>query len=98
VPQKGVITSNFLSYYLLFKEGLIKINEASPGSADRNRTLGMKKLEAIEVPVPDCKVQVKFDEIYRKLNGVKSQREEQYKLFTALLPSIIDKTFKRELM
>ena len=42
VPVEGVITSNFLCFYLLTREGLHHVGEAAPGSADRNRTLRSK--------------------------------------------------------
>ena len=45
VPKEGLATSNFLCFYLLTEAGLEKVQAASPGSADRNRTLAMKRLE-----------------------------------------------------
>jgi type I restriction enzyme S subunit len=56
-------TPSFLWYYLQTKEGLEKIQAASPGSADRNRTLSQKGLEEIEIPVPTIDAQQWFDEL-----------------------------------
>src|SRR6266480_4699024 len=52
VPIKGVGTARFVCSYLLSPEGLYEGSEASPGSADRNRTLNWKQFMKIEIPVP----------------------------------------------
>lgn len=44
-------TAEFLRYYFLTDEGTLKIGEASPGGAGRNRTLGLEKLMAHCCPV-----------------------------------------------
>ncbi len=54
----------FLRYYFLSPEGMEAIRKASPGSAGRNKTLGLKKLEAILVPCPSIDEQKKFRQIY----------------------------------
>ncbi len=52
VPDRRLTSANFLRYHFLADEGMLKIGEASPGGAGRNRTLGLEKLMAIEVPMP----------------------------------------------
>jgi len=47
MPKEVVVTSNFLCFYYLGREGLKKIEEASPGGAGRNRTLGFEKVGKI---------------------------------------------------
>ena len=62
VPVAGRPSVEFLLYYfLLSREGLRSLGEASPGGAGRNRTLGLKKLAAITVPVPSPEKQRWFD-------------------------------------
>jgi type I restriction enzyme S subunit len=56
-------TAEFLRYYFLTNEGLLKIGDASPGGAGRNRTLGLDTLMAIEVPIPSLAVQQTFDRL-----------------------------------
>ena len=56
-------TAEFLRYYFLTDDGMLKIGEASPGGAGRNRTLGLEKLMAIEVPTPPLAVQQTFDRL-----------------------------------
>ncbi|MGW1654063.1 restriction endonuclease subunit S [Streptomyces atratus] len=53
VPQRDEVDVRYLRHYFLSSRGLTQIGQASPGSADRNRTLSMKAFEDIVVPLPD---------------------------------------------
>lgn len=97
VPQKGVATAPFLCFYFSTPEGLAKIGEASPGGAGRNRTLGIEKLERIEVPIPDYDKQVWFDELQSRVDSVKRLQAETAAELDALLPSILDQAFRGDL-
>ena len=63
-------TNDFLRFYFLTPEGLQKLGEASPGGAGRNRTLGLKKLAAIEVPVPPIERQRRFDRLQHQVHEI----------------------------
>lgn len=93
VPKPGVATAEFLRFYLLTDEGIEKIREASPGGAGRNRTLGLKKLEKIEVPLPDYDKQLWFDSLQLKVAAIIQAQTDNQKEFDALLPAILDKAF-----
>ncbi len=97
VPKPSVTTSEFLRFYLLTDEGIEKIREASPGGAGRNRTLGLKKLEKIEVPVPDYNKQLRFDSLQTKVTAIKQAQSDNQTELDALLPALLDKAFKGEL-
>lgn len=98
VPKKGIVTSDFLCFYFLANEGLEKIQAASPGGAGRNRTLGLKKLEKIEVPVPDYDKQLWFNQLQHKVEKIKQAQAENEVELEALMPSILDKAFRGELL
>lgn len=96
-PHKGKSTSEFLCHHFLSERGIEDIRAASPGSAGRNRTLGLKKLEKILVPVPDYDEQQRFTEIARRRQLVQQESagiEEDMKSFTAAL---LAKAFRGEL-
>ncbi|MDP9347724.1 MAG: restriction endonuclease subunit S [Gemmatimonadota bacterium] len=97
VPRQGAITAPFLKFYFLTEEGLAQLGEASPGGAGRNRTLGLKALEQIEVPVPPFAEQSWFDRL-QSLAGwaIELQFESATELDT-LVRSILDKAFRGEL-
>lgn len=51
-PIDGQADVNFLRHYFLTDAGNQKLQRASPGSADRNRTLAASRFEDILVPLP----------------------------------------------
>jgi type I restriction enzyme S subunit len=91
------VKPSFLNFHFLAPKGLEEINNCSPGGAGRNKTLGLKKLEAIKVPVPKIDKQRKFENLLNQFNQLKEQREEREKELAQLIPSLLDKAFKGEL-
>jgi type I restriction enzyme, S subunit len=51
-PRDGQIDVRYAAYYFLSERGNSLIQRASPGSADRNRTLAIDRFEALEIPLP----------------------------------------------
>lgn len=97
VPKKGLATASFLCFHFLTERGLQQLLDASPGSAGRNRTLGIKALEEILVPIPPFEKQLWFDALQERFNQVKNLRAGTIAELDALLPSILDKAFKGKL-
>ncbi len=97
VPKKDIAISSFLCFHFLTERGLQQLGEASPGSAGRNRTLGIKALEETKIPAPAIEKQIWFDRLQGKLNLVSHIQSETSAELNALLPSILDKAFKGEL-
>lgn len=98
VPKEGLATSSFLRFHFLTERGLQQLGEASPGSAGRNRTLGIQALEAIQVPVPPIDKQIWFDAIQARVDALKQLQAATQAELDSLLPSILDKAFKGELV
>ena len=96
VPDSEVTTAEFLCFYFLTYEGLEKLGNASPGSADRNRTLNTKIISNTLVPVPSLHLQKEFLEIKAKLNTTTQHQVTQQQALETLLPSALDKAFKGE--
>lgn len=86
-------TPNFLWYFLQTTEGLSQIQAASPGSADRNRTLNQKKLAAIEIPIPSLAAQNWFDAIYGKGEVARARRRDVGDELDRLIPSLMHQAF-----
>lgn len=97
VPVAGIATAHFLCFYLLSPEGLYHVGEASPGSADRNRTLSSKKMSEISVPVPPYADQLKFDSLLQQVRTASGVHQKVTAARSAMLPSILDRAFKGEL-
>lgn len=91
------VFSEFLGYYFLSEEGLEKVRLASPGGAGRNKTLGLKKLEKIEVPTPSIDKQLEFIAFRKKIRKSLQELEDNQSQLEELMPSLLDKAFKGEL-
>ena len=86
-------TAEFLRYYFLTDAGMLKIGEASPGGAGRNRTLGLEKLMAIEVPTPLLAAQQTFDRLQAEITGLKAKYTAIREANAALLPATLERVF-----
>jgi type I restriction enzyme S subunit len=95
--QTDSSTAEFLCYHFLTERGLEQIRGASPGSAGRNRTLGIAKLHSIPVPVPPINEQRRFSKLYllkEKLRRLQLETETELNAFT---PALLAKAFRGEL-
>ena len=93
-PDTRRTTSQFLRYWFLSEEGLLALARASPGGAGRNRTLGTKALERINVPLPPLGCQQWFNQTQAKAQAARMAQAKASEHLEALLPSILDQTFK----
>lgn len=93
VPAPETATVEFLRFYFSTREGLQKLGEASPGGAGRNRTLGLKKLESLRVPVPSIVRQHWFDRLQTKARETGAIRASTAQDVDALIPSMLHETF-----
>ena len=96
VPVPNTVTADFLLFYFLTREGLQQLGEASPGGAGRNRTLGLKKLEAIEVPVPPIGTQCWFDRLQDKADQIQRIRSEASVHIDILSSAVLREVFGGE--
>tara|TARA_R110001599_G_scaffold58603_1_gene162050 strand:+ start:7392 stop:8537 length:1146 start_codon:yes stop_codon:yes gene_type:complete len=97
VPDPKRLTSQFLLYSLLSPKGMEDIGHASPGSADRNRTTAVKRLNKIEVPVPSIAQQKEFAKLQNQLMALKLEHQKTVEDLDHLFPALLDKAFKGEL-
>lgn len=93
VCDRDRVLPELLQFWFLTKAGLEKIGQASPGGAGRNRTLGIKKLEKIKVPVPPMKLQHEFLNLLNIRNQIKAEADKSIQRREALLPSLLDRVF-----
>ena len=88
VVKPEVAIPEYLLYYLLSEVGLTAVNEASPGTADRNRTTKQSSLEAIRVPVPPIDVQRQFVNLKHTMEQAAAIRANQMMSVEAVLPAL----------
>jgi len=93
VPRVDEATARFLAYFLLSPDGLEQIGLASPGTADRNRTLSLTSLGKIEVPVPPISTQRAFDALQSKVAELKAKHSAIRAANQALIPARLERIF-----
>lgn len=86
-------TPTFLWYFLQSSEGLAQVQAASPGSADRNRTLNQRKLAGIKIPLPSLDAQVWFDGLQQKARSVHLGQSEVAAELDHLIPALLHQAF-----
>ena len=69
VVDPEVADANYLRHYFLSERGLDQIRRASPGSAGRNRTLGIEAFQSLEVQLPPVEEQRKMAQRLDHVNG-----------------------------
>lgn len=96
LPVDGRVNISYMRHYLLSREGLAKIAAASPGGADRNRTLGRKRFEEIEIPLPSRAAQ---DRVAEVLDSITSGLSGEYaqRALDLLRPSVLNAAFTGQL-
>lgn len=94
VPSVESATAGFLAYYLRSPDGLEKIGLASPGTADRNRTLSLTNLGKIKVPVPSITIQQTFDILQAKVAELKAGHTTIRQANAALVPATLERIFQ----
>jgi len=94
VPDPARVTVGFLAYYLLSEDGLEKVGAASPGTADRNRTLSLGNLGKIEVPVAPLATQRAFDRLQAEVAALKAEHAAIRAANVALLPATLERIFR----
>ena len=96
VPEPGGPSVEYLLYYFLTREGLRSVGEASPGGAGRNRTLGLKKLATITVPVPSIEKQRWFDRMQAKVQALRRAHARASGDLDTLIPAMLNEVFGGE--
>ncbi len=83
----------FVCFYLLSASGLEQVGLASPGSADRNRTLAVGRLNKIKVPIVPLATQAEFQKLLNLRIKVRTEAAQASQRISALLPSLLDRIF-----
>jgi type I restriction enzyme, S subunit len=79
--------------YLQFEEAFGRIQDASPGGAFRNRTLGLDALANIDVPLPSIEKQRSFADLHARAERLSAEQERINVLYDALVPSVLERSF-----
>jgi len=94
-PIDDRIDVGWARWYFLSESGIDLIQQASPGSADRNRTLAIERFEALEIPLPQIGKQrlqaARLDAVADSVRRAVARLDEpRAGSIVALLPGLID--------
>jgi type I restriction enzyme S subunit len=92
-PDPMQATPEFLCQWLLTQDGLRHLGGSSPGATDRNRTLGLKKLMVIPVPVPALAEQKRLTRLSHRAAAAADTQTAVSKELEELMPSLLDRAF-----
>jgi type I restriction enzyme S subunit len=93
VPDPQQATAKFLAFHFLTYKGLEDLGKASPGAAGRNKTLGVKALENIKVPVPSVERQQWFDKLVERRDEMMRIKREAALELAAVEPALLQRAF-----
>ncbi|MCY1704286.1 restriction endonuclease subunit S [Deinococcus sp. SL84] len=93
VANPDMVLPEFLNFYFQTSQGLADLEAASPGGAGRNRTLSLKNVALLPVPIPDLREQRYFVSLLNRVNGVGKQRGSLQPQLQALPSSILAQAF-----
>jgi hypothetical protein len=100
VPIAERIDTAWASWFFRSEPGIELIRRASPGSAGRNRTLAIKRFEALEIPLPPIEEQRRVAENLDSVQAsaaTASKRLASHRagVFSTALPGLIDELIHR---
>ena len=95
VPIDGRIDISWARWYFLSEGGIERLQRASPGSADRNRTLAIERFENLVIPIPPIEAQLRVAQRLGSLSAIATSVLDDLdgtpaETFTAALPGIYD--------
>lgn len=83
----------WIQAYLLSNSGIAQLQSASPGSADRNRTLSLDSFESITIPMPSPERQTAVLALTDRAAALSSVRQRRRALAGAILHSARNEVF-----
>jgi type I restriction enzyme S subunit len=96
-PLAGSDAVHYFWSVLLDGDGLAAIGRASPGSADRNRTLAIDRFKRLELPLPSLGDQAAIGRVVGEVRAATATQEQAAQLTTsrinALLPAALNEAF-----
>nr|WP_260859616.1 restriction endonuclease subunit S [Streptomyces cupreus] len=96
LPVDDRANTSYLRHFLLSRQGLALVGSACSAGAERNRTLGRKRFEALTIPLPPRPVQ---DHVASTLDRLAERLSTAYAepSLAALRPSILNAAFTGQL-
>ncbi|WP_110208012.1 restriction endonuclease subunit S [Nocardioides daejeonensis] len=89
----AAIDLQYLRLFFATPMGLSLLGRASPGSADRNRTLSSQRFLDIAVPLPPLDQQRRLVDLAAQIEAIEAQLEQRDAISSAVLPAARNEAF-----
>lgn len=96
-PVKDILDLEYITYYFKTKRGKEKLELASPGGAGRNKTLGQKEFDRLEIVLPTIREQEKISTILSKWDEGILKQEKLIEAKKKYKKGMMQKIFSQEL-
>lgn len=93
VPQRPKVDPAWVAMYLASPEGLERLRRASPGSAGRNRTLAVSRLQQVTVKVPRLDDQRRVVRLIENLRSASAIADRAEIVANAITPALMNHHF-----
>lgn len=94
--EANQVDVRYLWHYFLSEPGLLRLQRASPGSAGRNRTLGIAAFEDAKIPLPDLpqqqRIAAHLDRMARR-SDVLAHSAQSGSSILRLIPRVLDQVW-----
>lgn len=97
LPIKNVSNLDYLLHFFLTKKGKSFLELASPGGAGRNKTLGQKEFENLNLKIPKLPEQAKIAAFLSIINKKITQLTEKKNLLVQYKKGVMQKIFSQEI-
>ena len=89
-----VVDPRWAALYLTRGEGLAGLGRASPGSAGRNGTLAVSRLQNVPIRVPSADTQAQVVQAVDRIRGLDALADRSETLLSALIPAALNAAFR----
>jgi type I restriction enzyme S subunit len=96
-PKKNISITDYILYFFLTKKGKHYLGLASPGGAGRNKTLGQKNFEELDVIVPDVDEQTKIASFLTAVDVKIAQLTQKGDLLERYKKGVMQQIFSQQL-
>jgi type I restriction enzyme S subunit len=96
-PKKNISITDYILYFFLTKKGKHYLGLASPGGAGRNKTLGQKNFEELDVIVPEVDEQTKIANFLTAVDEKIAQLTQKADLLARYKKGVMQQIFSQQL-
>lgn len=95
-PKEGILDLDYITYFFKTNKGRTLLELASPGGAGRNKTLGQKEFDNLDIIIPKVEEQKKIASILSILDKKIEKQQKKVEELQEYKKGIMQKLFSQE--